>query len=104
MRRNAFKMKLKPGCAEEYKKRHDAIWPELEALLSESGISDYSIFLDEETLTLFAVQKLRDDSLERDLAQNPIVKKWWAYMADIMDTHPDNEPVALPLREVFHMD
>ncbi len=104
MRRNAFKMKLKPGCAEEYKKRHDAIWPELEALLSESGISDYSIFLDEETLTLFAVQKLRDDSLERDLPQNPIVKKWWAYMADIMDTHPDNEPVALPLREVFHMD
>ncbi len=104
MRRNAFKMKLKPGCAEEYKKRHDAIWPELEALLSESGISDYSIFLDEETLTLFAVQKLWDDSLERDLPQNPIVKKWWAYMADIMDTHPDNEPVALPLREVFHMD
>ncbi len=104
MRRNAFKMKLKPGFAEEYKKRHDAIWPELEALLSESGISDYSIFLDEETLTLFAVQKLWDDSLERDLPQNPIVKKWWAYMADIMDTHPDNEPVALPLREVFHMD
>ncbi|MBK8043232.1 MAG: L-rhamnose mutarotase [Haliscomenobacter sp.] len=104
MRRNAFKMKLKPGCAEAYKKRHDAIWPELEALLSESGISDYSIFLDEETLTLFAVQKLRADSREEDLPHHPIVKKWWAYMADLMDTHPDNEPVALPLKEVFHMD
>ena len=104
MRRNAFKMKLKSGFEAEYKKRHDEIWPELATLLSESGISDYSIFLDEETLTLFAVQKLHDDATDADLPQHPIVKKWWAYMADIMDTHPDNEPVAKPLKEVFHMD
>ena len=97
-------MKLKPGFEEEYKKRHDEIWPELETLLSESGISDYSIFLDEETLTLFAFQRVADKEKEAAIPNNPIVKKWWAYMADIMDTNPDNSPVAKPLREVFHMD
>ena len=97
-------MKLRPGFEAEYKKRHDEIWPELETLLSEAGISDYSIFLDEETLTLFAVQKLKGNFDETVIPNNPIVKKWWAYMADIMDTHPDNAPVSVPLIEVFHMD
>ena len=104
MYRNAFKMKLKPGCEAEYKKRHDEIWPELEKLLSEAGVSDYSIFLDEETLTLFAVQKLEGDFDETAIPRHPIVKKWWAYMADIMETNPDHSPVTTPLREVFHMD
>ncbi len=104
MRRNAFKMQLKPGFEAEYKKRHDEIWPELQFFLSESGIQDYSIFLDEESLTLFAVQKLSEDFDENKIPSHPIVKKWWAYMADLMETHPDNEPVAIPLREVFHMD
>lgn len=102
--RHAFKMKLKPGYEAEYKKRHDDIWPELSDLLSDTGIQDYSIFLDEETLTLFAVQKISKD-FDHDLLPNhPIVKKWWAYMADIMDTNPDNSPVAKPLKEVFHLD
>lgn len=104
MIRNAFKMKLKPGFEQEYKKRHDEIWPELEALLSETGIQDYSIFLDEETLILFAVQKI-NEGFDMDLLPNhPIVKKWWAYMGDIMETNPDNSPVAIPLKEVFHLD
>ncbi|UZR99742.1 L-rhamnose mutarotase [Chondrinema litorale] len=104
MYRNAFTMKLKPGFEAEYKKRHDEIWPELEAMLSESGISDYSIYLDEETLTLFAFQKVADQVKEAQIPNNPIVKKWWAYMADIMETNPDNSPVTKPLREVFHLD
>ena len=102
--RNAFKMKLKPGFEIEYKKRHDEIWPELQTLLSNTGIQDYNIFLDEETLILFAVQKI---SLNFDfdyLPSHPIVKKWWAYMADIMETNPDNSPVATSLIEVFHAD
>ncbi|SFD95798.1 L-rhamnose mutarotase [Flavobacterium phragmitis] len=102
--RNAFKMKLKPGFEAEYKKRHDEIWPELQVLLSETGIQDYSIFLDKETLILFAVQKINPDFDEKYLPNHPLVKKWWAYMADIMDTNPDNSPIAIPLKEVFHLD
>ena len=102
--RNAFKMKLKPGFEIEYKKRHDEIWPELAALLSETGIQDYSIFLDEETLILFAVQKISADFDENLLPNHPIVKKWWAFMGDIMETNPDNSPVAIGLKEVFHLD
>ncbi len=104
MTRNAFKMKLKPGFEQEYKKRHDEIWPELASLLSESGIQDYSIFLDEETLILFAVQKISDDFDMEFLPNHPIVKKWWAYMGDIMDTNPDNSPISKTLKEVFHLD
>jgi len=104
MKRNAFTMQLKPGYAEEYQKRHDDIWPQLREHLSDSGIQDYTIFLDEESHVLFAVQKLADDYRPEDVSSHPIVRKWWDYMADIMDTHPDNEPVAKPLREVFHMD
>ena len=103
MIRAAFKMQLKPGFEEEYKKRHDEIWPELSEELTKAGVSDYSIFLDEETLTLFAVQKLTDDNTADNLPQTEIVKKWWAYMSDIMETNPDNSPAVAGLREVFHM-
>ena len=97
-------MKLKQGYAEEYKRRHDEIYPELAEELRNAGISDYSIYLDESTLTLFAFQKLADDNTAGDLPHRDIVKKWWAHMADIMETRPDNEPVCGSLREVFHMD
>jgi len=99
----AFKMKLKPGFSEEYRKRHDEIWPELSALLKENGVSDYTIFLDEETHTLFAVQQ-QSGKGSQDLGQQEIVQRWWAYMADIMDANPDNSPVSIPLKNVFHMD
>jgi L-rhamnose mutarotase len=104
MKRNAFTMKLKKGFEKEYKRRHDEIWPELSAELTQAGVSDYSIFLDEQTLTLFAVQKLSDDNTADELPGKKIMKKWWAYMADIMDTNPDNSPVCKPLKEVFHME
>lgn len=104
MQRNAFKMKLKPGFEEEYKKRHDEIWPELENVLSEAGISDYSIFLDEETSTLFAFQKLKDGFDAKEVVNHPVVRKWWDYMQDVMETYPDNSPVEVPLKEVFHLD
>jgi len=103
MERQAFKMKLKRGFEKEYKKRHDEIWPELVKLLKASGVSDYSIFLDEETGTLFAVQKCSGAS-SQDLGSNPIVRKWWDYMADIMEVNPDKSPVSIPLPEVFHLD
>ena len=104
MTRNAFTMKLKKGCEEEYKRRHDEIWPDLTGELTQAGVSDYSIYLDETTMTLFAFQKLSDNNTTDDLPDNPVVKKWWAFMADIMDTNPDNSPVCIPLKEVFHID
>lgn len=97
-------MKLKPGFAGEYKKRHDAIWPELADLLRTAGIYDYSIFLDAETNTLFAVQKQSGDASSQDLGSTPIVQKWWKYMADIMEANPDHSPVTKPLQEVFYME
>lgn len=104
MERVAFKMKLNDGQKQEYIKRHNEIWPELKQLLQDAGISDYSIFLDEETNTLFAVQKLSGKGGSQDLGKTEIVKRWWAFMADIMETNPDNSPVSVPLEEVFYME
>ncbi len=104
LKRFAFKMMLKPGCMAEYKKRHDEIWPELAALIRESGVSDYSIFLDEETNTLFACQKISGEGGSQDLGATEIVQRWWSYMADIMETNPDSSPVSIPLKEVFYLE
>lgn len=104
MLRNAFILKLKPGFEDEYKRRHDEIWPELVKELHAVGISDYGIFLDEATGNLFGVQKLREDHASAELPGKAIMKQWWAYMADIMETNPDNSPVCIPLREVFYME
>lgn len=104
MKRKAFKMKLKPGYEEEYKKRHDQIWPELKDALKNAGIYDYSIFLDEQTHTLFAVHKLKEEHTSDQLPELPVMKKWWDYMSDIMEVNPDNSPIATPLKEVFYMD
>jgi len=103
MEKYAFKMRLKPGCEEEYKRRHDAIWPDLVTLLRNSGITDYSIHLDRETNILFAVLWRTSDHGMDDLPATEIMQRWWAHMADIMETQPDNEPVAVPLDTVFHM-
>lgn len=99
----AFKMQLLRGFEAEYRRRHDAIWPELVELLHEAGVSDYSIFLDPETLTLFAVLVRRDDHTMDRLPETDVMRRWWAMMRDIMVVHPDGEPVATPLRPVFHL-
>ena len=104
MKRNAFTMKLLPGNEAEYQKRHDEIWPELSQALTEAGVSDYTIFLDEESLILFAVQKLADNHTADGLPDLPIVRKWWESMAPLMETNPDHSPICKPLREVFHHD
>jgi L-rhamnose mutarotase len=104
MIRHAFTMKLKPGFEAEYKKRHNEIWPELARELRKTGISDYSIFLDEETLTLFAVQKLSDANSAAGLPNSPIVRQWWDYMAPLMEVNSDNSPVEKSLKEVFNLD
>jgi L-rhamnose mutarotase len=99
----AFKMILKPGCKDRYVERHRALWPELQALLKAAGISDYTIFLDDETNTLFAVQQTTGAASSQDLRTHPVVQRWWAYMADLMETNPDLSPVSVPLEKVFHL-
>jgi len=103
MERVAFKMKMLPGMKAEYKKRHDEVWPEIVELIKKSGISDYAIFLDEETNILFGVQKVEGNVGSQDLGFNEIQKKWWDYMADIMEVNADNSPVNVSLEEVFYL-
>lgn len=102
MRQIAFKMKLHKGFEEEYKRRHDEIWPELKDLLYSKGISDYSIFLDEETGSLFGTLKIQNEQQLDELPHLPIMQRWWAYMKDIMETNDDNSPVSIPLQQVFY--
>jgi len=100
----AFRMQLKPGNQAEYKRRHDGLWPELADALRDAGVYDYSIFLDEETLSLFAVLKLKPNDTRAALALKPVMRRWWDYMADLMIVHPDNRPVEWPLLPVFHFE
>ena len=103
MVRLAFKMKLFPGMEAEYRKRHDEIWPELKSLLKDKGIEDYSIFLDEKTGDLIGVLKVEEPRAMESLPDHPVMKKWWSYMKDIMESNPDHSPVSIPLTEVFHL-
>jgi L-rhamnose mutarotase len=96
-------MKLFKGCADEYTRRHNALWPELQALLKAATVSNYSIFLDEETHLLFGVLDVVNEKTLEDLPNEPIMKKWWDYMKDIMETNADSSPVNIPLQSVFYM-
>lgn len=100
----AFKMKLLPGYSDEYKKRHDLIWPELKSLLRTHGISDYSIFLDDESHFLFGKMTVENVASLTSLHESPLMKKWWEYMKDIMVTNDDASPVSIPLKQVFFME
>lgn len=104
MKRAGFAMQLLPGKEEEYKRRHDEIWPELVAELEKAGVRDYVIYLDPRTLTLYASQKVTEHNTADELAQKEIVRKWWDYMADLMECNPDNSPKVYDLKEMFYMD
>src|SRR5688572_5029313 len=103
MHRIAFKMQLFKGFEEEYKKRHDELWPELQTLLKSAGISEYSIFLDETTNDLFGFMKAANPTSLDDLPNHPVMQRWWKFMGDIMASNPDNSPVSVPLKEVFYL-
>lgn len=97
-------MFLKPGFEKEYEKRHQRIWPELKKMIQESGVSDYSIFWDRDTNLLFAVQKVAGEVGSQALGDEEVVQRWWAYMADIMETNPDHSPLSVELPELFYME
>ncbi|MEO6313683.1 MAG: L-rhamnose mutarotase [Chitinophagaceae bacterium] len=103
MHRVAFKMQLFKGFEADYKKRHDELWPELAELLKATGISEYSIFLDEDTGNLFAVLKATDPQALENLPASAVMQRWWQYMGDIMESNPNNSPVSVPLKEVFYL-
>lgn len=103
LKRVAFKMKLIKGFEAEYQKRHDEIWPDLQVLLKDSGISEYSIFLEKETGSLFGFLKIADPIKLDELPSYPVMQQWWKFMGDIMETNPDNSPVSIPLNEVFYL-
>lgn len=97
----AFRMNLFPGQAAEYRKRHDEILPELARALKDAGVSDYSIWLDAEANHLFGILTRTDTHTMNALPDTEIVKRWWAFMADIMAADADNVPVQIPLKRVF---
>ena len=103
MEKYAFTMILNAGMETEYRRRHDEIWPELVDLLHEAGVADYSIHLDHATNTLFGVLTRPVDHTMHSLPDHPVMKKWWAHMADIMATNPDRSPVQTDLVCLFHL-
>lgn len=103
MIRKAFKMKVYPDKIEEYTKRHNPIWKELQEVLKSHGVHHYSIFFDSETHILFGYAELESEEKWHAIADTDICKKWWAYMADLMETNPDNSPVAKDLKAVFYL-
>ncbi len=99
-----FKMKLYPGKEEEYERRHRELWPEMKEMIHEYGGRNYTIFLDRETLTLFGTLEVENEKRWRQSADTAICRKWWDYMAELMETNSDNSPVSIPLKQVFHLE
>lgn len=104
MEKIAFRMRLKPNCIEQYRQRHDEIWPELADLLSDACIRDYSIFHDPDTNALFAVLYRSSTHTMDVLPAQDVMQRWWDYMADLMETDARNRPIETPLTHVFHLD
>ena len=104
MLRKAFLMTLRPGCQEEYERRHNPIWPELQAVLKAHGVGNYSIFLNRASDQLFAYVEIESEELWQDIAQTEVCQRWWAQMKDLMLSNADNSPVTAVLDEVFHLE
>ena len=103
MIRKAFKMKVYPDKIGEYINRHNPIWPELEKVLKEHGVHNYSIFLDSETHILFGYAEIGSEKKWKAIADTAVCKKWWAYMAPLMETNADYSPVSIDLNNIFHI-
>jgi L-rhamnose mutarotase len=104
MIRKAFLMKVNPDAQEEYERRHRPIWTELETVLKNHGVSNYSIFLEAETNQLFGYVEISSEELWAKIADTDEGKRWWKFMKDVMPTNADNSPISVELREVFHLD
>lgn len=103
MIRKAFIMSVNPGSEAEYQRRHNPIWPELEKILKDHGVHNYSIFLDDRSKQLFGYVEIEDEARWNAIAQTEACRKWWKHMRDVMPSNPDNSPVSVEIREVFHL-
>lgn len=97
-------MSVNAGAETEYEKRHNPIWADLENVLKDHGVSNYSIFLHPETLQLFGYAEIENEEQWASIASTEVCQKWWKHMGDVMPSNPDHSPVSIPLREVFHLD
>ena len=102
--RKAFLMKLRPGQREEYHRRHNPIWPELQLVLKSHGVHNYSIFYDPLTDSLFGYVEIESETEWESIASEDVCRRWWSHMAELMETNPDDSPVSIPLAEMFHID
>lgn len=104
MIRKAFQMTLRPGNQAEYERRHNPIWPELQAVLQQHGVQNYSIFLDRHTEQLFAYAECESEARWQQIAETEVCQRWWLHMRDLMLTNEDNSPLATVMVEVFHLE
>lgn len=104
MVRKGFKMFLYPGMEQEYKRRHSLLWPEMKEMIHEYGGRNYSIYLDRDTNVLYGYIEVEDEERWALSADTEINRKWWDFMADIMETNPDNSPVSVDLTPVFYLE
>lgn len=104
MLRKASIMFVDKDKIDEYKRRHDELWPEMEKTLKEHGVHNYSIFVEESTGRLFAYLELDHNHKWDEIAKTEVCQKWWKFMAPIMETNEDYSPVSIELKEVFHLD
>jgi L-rhamnose mutarotase len=101
--KKAIRMRVFPDKHDEYKKRHDELWPEMREMLKAHGCKKYNIWLDEETHYLFGYLEIEDEEIFSKTADTAINRKWWDYMSDVMDTNENNSPVSINLTQVFEL-
>jgi len=104
MIRKAFKMSVHADQQDEYERRHDPIWRELEDALLAHGVRNYSIYLDPATSVLFAYAEIESEERWVAIASTEVCKRWWRHMRELMPSNPDDSPVSTELREVFHIE
>ena len=104
MIRRGFVMEVFADTHEEYERRHNPIWQELEDTLRSHGVTNYSIFLNAATNQLFGYAELEDLEQWQAIAGTDVCQKWWKHMGEVMPSNADNSPVSTEMKEVFHMD
>ena len=106
MIRKAFVIQAKPGMADEYQRRHNPIWPELAEALKRHGVSNYSIFLREDTGELFGYLEVADEARFQKIAETEVCRRWWRHMTEVLVSENADSPKAMEtlLGEVFHLD